>query len=181
LSSYHLRITPNSPVLHTNAIPIPRFPLKHLTDVPGYEGGLGTVGCAWGPQAFSMVRCQPFGEAACAVGAVGYLDVKVGGDGECASVKESVIPHPIPGRPSFIGKDLSGCSVSYGRRPESFGANLLALHRYVKAVIRLFKNCPPTPTTSTFNLIGLSRSPTTDLKTPMRSKGRIEIPMGWLP
>jgi hypothetical protein len=48
------------------------------------------------------------------VGAVRLLDVKVRGDGECASVKEFVIPHPIPTWPSFIGEDLSSYLVSYG-------------------------------------------------------------------
>jgi hypothetical protein len=67
-----------------------------------------------GPQRFSMVSAQPFGEAVGAVGLVRQLDVKARGDGERASVKESVIPHPIPGRPSFIGKDLSGYFSSDG-------------------------------------------------------------------
>jgi hypothetical protein len=41
--------------------------------------------------------------------------VKVGGDGEGSSVKESVIPSAIPSRPSFIGEKLSSYLVSYGR------------------------------------------------------------------
>jgi hypothetical protein len=57
---------------------------------------------------FPMAGAQPFGEAAAAMGAVGCLDVKIGGDGKCASVKEFVILQPVTGRPPFIGKDLTG-------------------------------------------------------------------------
>jgi hypothetical protein len=88
-----LELTSGSRILDAHTIPIPRLPLEHLPDMPGHEGGLGII--RWtlrGPQAFSMVHCQPFGEAVGAMGAVGYLDVKVGGDGKCASAKESVSP-----------------------------------------------------------------------------------------
>jgi len=52
-----------------------------------------------------------------AVGPVRCLDAEIGGDGECASVKDSVIPYPIPGRPCLTGKDLPGYLVTYGRQP----------------------------------------------------------------
>jgi hypothetical protein len=64
-----------------------------------------------------VVRSRPFGEAAGAVGPIRYLDVEVGGDGEGASVKESVIPHPFTGRPCLTGKDLPGYLVTHGRQP----------------------------------------------------------------
>jgi len=49
-----------------------------------------------------MIADDPFGEAVGAMGPVRYLDEEVGGDGECASVKEFMIPRAILSRPCFV-------------------------------------------------------------------------------
>ncbi len=76
--------------------------------MPGYEDRLGIIRWALrGTKGFTMVRCQPFVEAMGAVGPVRHLDAEVRRDSKGASVKKFVI-HPIPTRPSFLGKDLTG-------------------------------------------------------------------------
>jgi len=74
--------------------------------MPAHEAGLGVIGGALGGSRFPWYAASHSVNAA-AMGAVGCLDVKIGGDGKCASVKESVIPQPVSGRPPFIGKDLT--------------------------------------------------------------------------
>jgi hypothetical protein len=104
--------------------------------MPGHEGGLGIIGWALrGSQRFSMVGAQPFGETVRVVGPVRCTDAEVGGNSESAPAKELVTPRAIPGRPSFIGKDLPGYLSSAGPRPETFKANLCPLIRCVKTVI----------------------------------------------
>jgi hypothetical protein len=99
-----ISLSQGQPRRATLSVPsLPRLPLKHLLYTPGHERGIGVIGRALcRPDGFSMIADDPFGEAVGAMGPVRYLDEEVGGDGECASVKEFMIPRAILSRPCFV-------------------------------------------------------------------------------
>lgn len=60
---------------------------------------------------------KPFAEAVGAMCSIRCLNAEIGRNGQQASVKESVIPLHIPGRPCLTGKDLLCYLVTYGPQP----------------------------------------------------------------